>query len=72
LPAGGKRWPNRYGLPWIRIEGRPGGRNGGPPPKGYLEIKSPEEAKRRLEGLKEKRKDPQARKVRVIVEFEDV
>lgn len=62
-PMEQQRQPNRYGLPWIS------GPNGGPPIKGYLEIKSREEAQRLLEGLTEKRK---ARKMRVIVEFEDI
>jgi hypothetical protein len=34
-------------------------------------MRSSDEVKRRLEGLKEKRKHPQARKLRVIVEFEE-
>jgi hypothetical protein len=58
------RTPNRYRLPWLP------GHNGGPPTKEYLEIKSREEAKRRLEGLKKKRKP--SRKIRVTVEFEDL
>jgi hypothetical protein len=64
----GQRQPNRYGLPWVRTQTG----NGGPAVKGYLEIRTREEAKRLLEGLKETRKDPAARKLRVIVEFEGI
>jgi hypothetical protein len=60
------RQPNRYRLPWLA------GHNGGPPTKEYLEITSREHARLVLEGLKEKRKDPKARKMRVIVEFEGI
>jgi hypothetical protein len=67
-PIKGQRQPNRYGLPWVPSQTG----NGGPASKRYLEIRSREEANQRLEGLKEQRKDPTARKLRVVVEFEEV
>jgi hypothetical protein len=61
---GKERQPNKYRLPWLP------GHNGGPPGKEYLEVQSEEHGKRLLEGLKKKRKNYEARKVRVIVEFD--
>jgi hypothetical protein len=66
------RQPNRYRLPWLPCDGRPGGTNGGPPTREYLEIKTRAEAKQRIKGLKEKRKDPRGRKLRLTLEFDGI
>jgi hypothetical protein len=67
--AGGVRESSRYGVTWAETEGNSGGRNGGPATKAYLEITTREEARRLLEAVKDKHKNPKTTEVDGVVEF---